>query len=499
MIEKEIYDFLYDNINSKEELEIFLPKIIKNNPKISKFTFISNKNIINFDIKPLKEALQGLQLESLILIGNESEENGFSFILKCFEKTNFQNLSLEHLQVDDEFLKYISSNQNLQKLNFSFSKINFKYVGLNRFSFKSLEISSSDIKYPSIFYEMILINTSLEELNLINNSMIYDFKKLFLSLNGRNLAKLRLSHINMCENPKYFINVISLPTKELKLERITANNIKDVPVFKYLNTNLLFYSSWDSSIIISGIDTYLEKNQNIETLSIIFDIIGKDGYLIAKGISKNNSLRKLVLNNVKLSQTFPQLVKSIMNNHRLLEIDFSNNGLRDDDCSLISSYLSQNPYLKILILCGNLISDQGVQNLFKSLLKHNTLKRLDLSNNSLENDSCFILKDLIKSNSNLETLQLQRPKFNHIGLKCLSEALQYNTNLNVLDLYMFNDNKSKDDFLNLLYFNTSVTELELSGTPNEELKLKYILQRNSGFVKTLKFPRKGYDTNFIFK
>lgn len=98
-----------------------------------------------------------------------------------------------------------------------------------------------------------------------------------------------------------------------------------------------------------------------------------------------------------------------------------------------------------LSLENNKITDFQAIDLFKSLHKNISLKKLNLSKNELTDNSTTSLRDLLKTNDSIEELYLHWNKITGKGGVIISEGILKNYFLKVLDLSWNNLGKGTYD------------------------------------------------------
>lgn len=473
---KDFEEFIYENSNIQEDLEVNLPNFIRNNPRLSNFTLQSREPMIKFDTTPLNESLKGLELKELNIDGKLKEDDNLGLFLNCFKDSKIQSLSFYELIIDDKLLETICS-QNIEKQTNEGSIITSIYL----YEVQNIKFHLCLIKSESsLIYKFLTRFCSLKNLSFLSNRTKLDLKELYLSLKGKNLTKLKLQEVTDCINIEYYKNLLSLPIKSLKIIRLWEKRLYLIPFFKYLNENLINLNLNRAIQDLDGIEDYLEKSKKIEKLEIGNNELDETSLeLLGVGISKNRSLKHLFFNNIGIEKSFSVFMDGLQMNTCIENLNITFSHLKSEHCQLISLYLSKNQTLKELNLDGNFITEKGFEKIIKVLLNHQYLKSLNLSKNSIGISSSLHLKDLLKSNTKLETLNISYCLIPDNGMIQIAEGLQYNTNLTTLDFSKnISDKKTCQNIEDILFYNTGLKKINPT--------FKEIINRNSTFVHVLK-------------
>ncbi|XP_050960561.1 ribonuclease inhibitor, partial [Labeo rohita] len=165
----------------------------------------------------------------------------------------------------------------------------------------------------------------------------------------------------------------------------------------------------------------------------------------------------------------------------LRELDLSNNDLQDSGVKLLSDGLkSPNCQLEILRLCGCNLTAQSCGS-FSSVLQsaNSVLRELNLSNNDLKHSGVKLLTDRLKSpDCQLEILRLCGCNLTAQSCESLSSALQ-SSNSNILRKLDLSNNDMEDSGVKLLSDglkspNCQLEILRLSGCMVTEKGCRYV-------------------------
>lgn len=174
---------------------------------------------------------------------------------------------------------------------------------------------------------------------------------------------------------------------------------------------------------------------------------------IADALGKNHTLQHLHLrsNGVKPDGVL-YLSKALAHKScALLSLDLSYNLLKDEGMIEIGRSLRGNQSLIRLFLSGNGIGAKGVEALTKPLRKNVTLTELDLSCNRLGGSSGTLAAEciavLLQENKHLLSLNLDTNKLGNDGAHIISGAISGDTALTYLDM---SANFLKEDGANAL-------------------------------------------------
>ena len=158
----------------------------------------------------------------------------------------------------------------------------------------------------------------------------------------------------------------------------------------------------------------------------------------------------------------------------------------------LAAALSTNTTLVRLYLSNNRLSDKGVKLLAKALATSNqTLKILNLQENDISDTGAEYVAEMLKTNTTLIGLWLDKNEIGNVGARILSDALtNHNTTLEYLGLSKNQriTDACVDDLEKMLQNNPSMNELSihecsLSRTSKERLR-KLIRTKENFSIRT---------------
>ena len=194
---------------------------------------------------------------------------------------------------------------------------------------------------------------------------------------------------------------------------------------------------------------------------------------LIEGLLKHLSLKKLAMRcygnprypaiGTAMSQTLSGL---LTNNESLLNLDLSNNYIRDPGAKALATLLKHNRTLLSLNLEWNDISQTGIQALCEALTKNSSLTSLNLKYNKARG-AVEALAQLLQTNSTLMTLDLRSTGLNSSEVSLVATALVENTSLTELVLDSNNiNNTGMEALAMLLKKNATLQTLSLRNCNN---------------------------------
>ncbi|XP_036448167.1 NACHT, LRR and PYD domains-containing protein 12-like [Colossoma macropomum] len=186
----------------------------------------------------------------------------------------------------------------------------------------------------------------------------------------------------------------------------------------------------------------------------VFDLrkYGRSEEYLLRLLSVVKASRKAVLFDCSLTEKSCAALSSVLsaNSSCLRELDLSNNKLQDSGVELILAGL-ENPHckLEILELCRCNLTEKSCAALSSALSSNSSLRKLDLSNNKLQDSGVELLSAGLKNpHCKLEILKLECCRISKKGYAALASALKSNpSHLRELNL---NSNKPGQSGMSVL-------------------------------------------------
>ena len=409
----------------------------------------------------------------------------------------------------------LKHNNTLQELSISGTRINKFYfkmiVNALRSNTTLLKVDASHLLFDNAIgiSSYLQNNVTLKELNLMWNCMTgYHMMEIMkgLSMNVNTaLQKLVISHNCICDNGAAAIGSCLQCNSSLRVLCISDCAIGSTGAMKIVealkvNTTLqkLDISLNDEALNSDSLiefSTFLKDNYTLKKLNLSkHQIAGNSEGIQQAVIQSCMKLKQLDLSchhfnteaiaamcdSIKLDCTVKKL--SICNcditssgikrmtetlsdfNHSLKKLDVSFNFLSDDGLEAIGNYLSKNSILCELNVSCTGITDVGAVKVAKALKVNaaSTLRKLDISRNSISDDGAAAFGECLKTNNTLLKLDLS---FNQITVKSMTifaDAIQENKGLCTLKLEgLISDEDGVMAILHAMYKNETIMKLYL--------------------------------------
>ena len=452
-------------------------------------------------------------MESLLLSDNNLNDDGVIKIAQSLCKHNtLKVINLQSNNITEKaaeaLASIISSNTGLEELYLGNNTIQLGIITMstalkNISSLKVLDLYSNNIPEEAAdeLSAAIKANNSLEKLSLGGNHlgsstvMVVNALKQFTTLkeldlidnqnrseelapaltsiisHNKCMESLLLSGNNLNDDGIIKIAQSLCKHNKLKMINLRSNNITEKAAEALAsiissNTGLikLYLGNNKIQLGVITISTALTNISSLKVLDLENNNIPKEAAdELSAAIRVNNSLEKLWLDGNHLGSSTVMIVNALKQVTTLKELSLNDNQNRGEELApALTSIISHNKSIEILLLNDNYLNDDGVIKIAQALCKHTKLKMIDLRGNNITERSAEALASIISSNTGLEELYLGNNQI-QLGVITMSTALKNISSLKVLDL--FNNNipgEGADELSAAIRSNSSLEKLSLN-------------------------------------
>lgn len=392
-------------------------------------------------------------------------------LLLCQKIGQFQNFDIDDWKELKEIVIYILTlklvkEEKIELLSELHRKTLFylrESFTLDKSSPKGLIINSMNIgKYPSKIISSVIIQNKLTVLDLTKcvftkfgfKNFLNSFQSDCFSINNP-LKKLILKRCQLGDRRiKEILNLIRKKTNLYYLD-LTNNKIKEESLqilanfpFEFFLRNLKLDFNDLSSKGIKYLAIYLQKNKIINKLSLVDALTNEKSFNYISHALKSKfvyhteainftklGLKKLTLGlNTLLDQTVLYFVNSLRINRTVKHIKIFFGEFSDIAFEIFCSYLA-DPLcnLEKLNFCSVCLNekDEIFSFLINSLISNNSIKFLSITQCELEGFHLNMLLKLLKTNGNLECLDLRENKFTFEEKEILKKCVNLQNKLNI--------------------------------------------------------------------
>ena len=420
-----------------------------NNLQSSAITFlqslitISKLKVIDIDSNEVTEEgskalasviLHNTGLEKLHL-NNNIFGSGMLNIMKILKQvTSFKSIDLGNnnlsKEVSDELALAIQANNDLEELHLYNANLKSSAVVIlkslcNISTLKILHLSDNNMppETGEALASVILCNTGLQELNLINNNL--DEEVLRVAEVLKCIASLRKLYLSKNNISKTVSHELALAIKS----------------YKCLETLWLSNCNLKSSVV--AIFQALSTISSLKCLSISNNQITEEaGEALASVILHNRGLEILYLRNNNLGKGMLEIVKALQHITSLKSLDLSKNNISNEVSVELAVAIKSNKHLEELwMLDCNLKSLVTV--ILQSLTTISSLKGLDVNDNQVSKEAGEALASVISRvhnrllvilhNTGLKELYIRNNNLGK-GMLKIAKALQHINSLESLNL-----------------------------------------------------------------
>ena len=418
--------YLNDNYTVSEEIAEDLAIVIKRNPNLEEVG-ISNNNLQSSATSIIQALKQNHKLKRL----NLSKNNMTGKVAEDLASVIKNNSEIEALYLYDNDLQ-LSVLAILQALKEN-SKL--KLLNLNNNSISDSELVAEELR------SVIKNNPGITELSWSDNenrsSAAVDFKllkettilkkidfncKLMTEEIAEELASVIKNNLNLEE---VFLADISFK----KSATVILQAFRETHNLKALNLNRITMTER----VVEDLAEIIKSNPNVKTLALHNNHLGPSAVKILQGLKVNSKLKCLNLNDNNMTgQVAKELAIVIKNNTSLEMLGLRNNQLGPTTVAILQA-LKNNTRLIVLDLSSSIMNRQAAENLADVIKSNSNIRNLTLSHNDLKLSALVILKALTKL-SRLHLLNLNGNNMTGQIVKDLANVIKSNPNLEILNL-----------------------------------------------------------------
>ncbi|OMJ92587.1 hypothetical protein SteCoe_4596 [Stentor coeruleus] len=299
---------------------------------------------------------------------------------------------------------------------------------------------ATDIVKQLINDHLISINLSSDE-NLHKNTLgtCAGIEKLFMqkTLNFLNLSGTKISEQNFVKISKSMMNNVSLIVLNLSGNKFLTKAFKQF-IESLISTKIeeLFISNCRiKDKHYENLSYLLRDMLSLKRLDLSNNLFTNEGISnIFKEVQYNTCLKFLNISKSHLSKGLPEnFYQLCVDNHTLTELNLSNCDLHNNLHILIDS-LTKADTLKKLDLSFNSIKNKGAEFLSKGLSLNKSLISLNLSFNKIKNKGGCSLAKALQENSFLQELNLKENGIKNKAAELLNNVCRTNTKITKLNL-----------------------------------------------------------------
>ena len=477
-----IFNGIFEYLIIKEK---GIPNIENNEPKIFSLPYDQISNSLNYFI----ESIMNLEYPNVYKLDISnigiSSVNQIKKIYSIFQRysNHLRILSLSNNGINDKNAKILFSglqnNNVLKVLNLSYNEIGEEGLGTNFFSsnksldtlilhhnllgpigidylfnylisnkhmnLKSLEIGYNGITKEGTEYisKYIKDNQSLMTINIEGNYLCNEGIKIicdsinqkngkntisFLDLQNNNISNKGCQHLSdmLLESP--FINGISLRNNLLYNDGVN----KIISGISNTNSNLVSLDISDSKIDESAmkiISEKINKDNSLQKLILSYNDFSTAGNYINNLLIQESNLKHLDFSFCNISTQFNLIFQGLAKNTNVKLINFSGNyiPMRKEILNELGKVLSDNIYLKNLILNETNIDDIGMNYINNNLEKNHSIITLSMNRNFITKKSIPGLENAIIKNGVIKNIYLfDNNELNIKMIKQIENALKNN-------------------------------------------------------------------------
>ncbi|KAL1251665.1 hypothetical protein QQF64_019461, partial [Cirrhinus molitorella] len=393
---------------------------------------LSDCSITEEGYKALASALRSnpSHLIELDLTGNDPGQSGVKELNNLVQDDSCKLKTLR-------FLKSLVAEEACEYLT--------KVLGKNPLLLKELDLSEDklgDLDWEKLSALLTDSHSKLEKIKLNNCKLtekscsvlatVLSSKTILKEMDLNNSCLLDSGVKEICEglkNPVCELKILKISNCSIFEEgyKALASALRSNPVH-LIELNLTGNDPGQSGVMELN-DLLQDPNCQLKTLSFLDPAADEACQYVTRIVGKNPLLlRELNLSEHKLGDTgVNQITALLLDKHcQLNTLMLCDCHLTEESCSVLSTVLISKPSLKKLDMSNNNLQDSGVKKLKKGLENTNcTLQKLKLSNCSITEEGYKALASALRSNpSHLIELDLTGNDPGQSGVKELSDFLQ---------------------------------------------------------------------------
>jgi len=377
-------------------------------------------NISLNSINALCSILYNSNICSRLILGkNNLGDKGVKNLMKILKN----NTSIVYLDLSSNNIGILGGDEIFKMLidNISIININLSSVeGINR-----NRICSEGVK--NIEYTL-KYNKFLEEINLSSNSLKNDGLKYIIKGLNKNTILKNLNISNNEINDKGMIHFKNLQYCKLLTLNISNNSIKNFGLdilskclISDSLSNLKTLILSNCNLNFEGIKNFfrnIDLNHSINTLILNNNNLSDGNFSDLELYLKNMNIKEIGLGSCNLSKNIEDISSIIINSNTLKKVDLSHNSIDDDTFIFFINLPKNNSILKHIDFSKNFITDFSCVHFIQGLISNRTLKTINFYDNQLNNNSANNLINIFKFNKTLTNINLES---NRIQIRLMNE------------------------------------------------------------------------------
>jgi len=179
----------------------------------------------------------------------------------------------------------------------------------------------------------------------------------------------------------------------------------------------------------------LETNEVLSELDISMTEITSDTVkIISEGLGKNKTLQYLNISNNNIQSSGAKRFISACMFSQIVNLNLSNNHIKDDFSSSLVKYMTANKSLRVLNLSGNSLTKQFIKAISDPLSSVSMLTELNISHNPITGVGADLLGPALSTNRILKVLNIAMCQIGSPGFESFCSKLENNKSLTSLFL-----------------------------------------------------------------